>query len=75
MPPLISNQGPNDTVDKKEQGHLEFTLPLIDVAYLLYSMGFMAILPGYAGVLPAAGTVEYIKRQVILVIEPWLNQA
>lgn len=57
----------------QEQGHLSPSLHVQDTAYLLYSMGFMAILLSYAGVLPSPTTEEYIKRQVDHIIGPWLT--
>jgi len=60
--------------EMQEQGRLIHSLNTQDTAYLLYSMGFMSILLSYAGVLPAPGTEEYIKRQVTQIIEPRLSK-
>ncbi|NLW92814.1 MAG: TetR/AcrR family transcriptional regulator [Syntrophomonadaceae bacterium] len=59
-------------IQMQEQGHLSPSLHVQDIAYLLYSMGFMAILLSYAGVLPSLSTEEYITRQVDHIIKPWL---
>ena len=59
--------------EMQAQGCLKPVLNIQDTAYLLYSMGFMSILLSYAGVLPATSTEEYIKRQVAMIIAPWLS--